>query len=423
MKRLKALAGTAALALGLSACSMLNVNASDTLNGSMLITESGTYTISEDVEGSVVVDASDDDVIEIILDGCSITSEDSAAIYVRNAGEVTVTAAEGTVNYLTNLTGFEADGDTNVDGVIFSKDDLTISGEGTIIIDSADHGIVSKDDLIIESGTITITSAGDGCQANDELIINGGSLEITECTEGLEGTSVTINGGDIAIFSSDDAVNAAGESGDSMTADSACSVTINGGTLDITTEGDGIDSNGSFTVNGGYITISGPLNSGNGSLDFAGSGVITGGTVVAAGISGMEMNFTETSQGSILISTGDQTSGTPITVTDDSGNVIVEFTPSVNYNYVLISSPDLTLSGTYTVTCGEFEEEITLENYIFGNGAGGFGLGGGRQGPQGGFNGQTPPELPDDFDGQTPPELPDNFDGQMPPVQPQTNQR
>ncbi len=392
MKRLKALAGTAALALGLSACSMLNVNASDTLNGSILITESGTYTISEDVEGSVVVDASDDDVIEIILDGCSITSEDSAAIYVRNAGEVTVTAAEGTVNYLTNLTGFEADGDTNVDGVIFSKDDLTISGEGTIIIDSADHGIVSKDDLIIESGTITITSAGDGCQANDELIINGGSLEITECTEGLEGTSVTINGGDIAIFSSDDAVNAAGESGDSMTADSECSVTINGGTLDITTEGDGIDSNGSLTVNGGYITISGPLNSGNGSLDYAGS-------------------------------TGDQTSGTAITVTDDSGNVIVEFTPSVNYNCVLISSPDLTLSGTYTVTCGEFEEEITLENYIFGNGAGGFGFGGGRQGPQGGFNGQTPPELPDDFDGQMPPELPDNFDGQMPPDQPQTNQR
>lgn len=417
MNKLKLTAILTVLALGLSACADTSyLSAASTVesssSGSMTINESGTYTISEDIEGSVIIDASDDDAVELILDGCSITSSDSAAIYVKNAGEVIITTTEGTVNTLTNTTGFEPDGDTNVDGVIFSKDDLTISGAGTLVINSADHGIVSKDDLVIEGSTITINASGDGCQANDDLVINGGTIDIESCVEGLEGNTVTFNGGSVKIVSSDDAVNASGESGDSMMADASCVVTVNGGTVDITTSGDGIDSNGDLIITGGYVTISGPENSGNGSIDFAGSGSITGGTLIAAGMSGMEMNLTEATQGSILIQTGSQSSGTTVSVTDSSGNELMSFTPASSYNCLLISSPDLSVGQTYTITAGGESQDVTLEDYISGGSA--FARSFDGREPNG-TDGQTPPELPGDFDGQTPPELPDDFDGQTPP--------
>lgn len=404
MKNLKNIIALLILTAVLAACAdtgLVTTETSSSLTGSILIDAGGTYTIDEDINGSIVIDVSNDDTVELILDGCSVTSADSAAIYVKNAGEVIITTTEGSLNTLSNTTGFEADGDTNIDAVIFSKDDLTIGGSGTLIIESADHGIVSKDDLLIEGSTITISASGDGCQANEELIINGGTIDITSCVEGLEGNTVTVNDGEITIVSSDDAINASGESGDTMAADSTCSINLNGGIITITTSGDGIDSNGDLTITDGYITISGPENSGNGSIDYAGTGTITGGTVIAAGMSGMEMNMSEATQGSILISVGTRSAGTSISVTDSSGSELINYTPDTSFSCLLISSPDLSVGGTYTITTGGDSQDVTLNEYIYGESSG---FGG--QMPQG-FDGQTPP----DFDGQTPPD----FDGQTPP--------
>ena len=395
MKNLKNIIALLILTAVLAACAdtgLVTTEISSSLTGSILIDAGGTYTIDEDINGSIVIDVSNDDTVELILDGCSVTSADSAAIYVKNAGEVIITTTEGSVNTLSNTTGFEADGDMNIDAVIFSNDDLTIGGSGTLIIESADHGIVSKDDLLIEGSTITISASGDGCQANEELIINGGTIDITSCVEGLEGNTVTVNDGEITIVSSDDAINASGESGDTMAADSTCSINLNGGIIAITTSGDGIDSNGDLTITDGYITISGPENSGNGSIDYAGTGTITGGTVIAAGMSGMEMNMSEATQGSILISVGTRSAGTSISVTDSSGSELINYTPDTSFSCLLISSPDLSVGGTYTITTGGDSQDVTLNEYIYGESSG---FGG--QMPQG-FDGQTPP----DFEGQPP---------------------
>lgn len=409
MNKLKLTAVLIVFALGLSSCSELSAASTDITNSSILIDDAGSYTIGGEIDGSVIIDASDDDTVELILDGCSITSADSAAIYVKNAGEVIITTSDGTVNTLTNTTGFEPDGDTNVDGVIFSKDDITITGTGTLVINSADHGIVSKDDLVIDGSTITINASGDGCQANDDLVIDDGTINIESCVEGLEGTTVTVNGGSVTIVSSDDAVNASGESGDLQTTDPSCNVTINGGTIDITTSGDGIDSNGDLIINGGYITISGPEDSGNGSIDYAGTGSISGGTIIAAGMSGMEMNFTEASQGSAIVSVGNQSSGTTVSVTDSSGNELLSFTPAASYNCLLISSPELSAGETYSITAGGSSQEITLDDYIYGQTMA-------FEGP-GQFQGDPGerPELPDNFDGQMPPD----FNGEQPPEPPE----
>ena len=95
-----------------------------------------------------------------------------------------------------------------------------------------------------------------------------------------------------------------------------------------------------------------------------------------AGSSGMAMNFgSESTQGSILASTGNASAGTVVKLTDSSGNVIAEFTPTVSFQTVVISTPDITSDGTYTLTVGDSTQEITMSGYIYGSGMGG-GFGG-----------------------------------------------
>ena len=87
-----------------------------------------------------------------------------------------------------------------------------------------------------------------------------------------------------------------------MQTDGASTLNINGGELYVRTEGDGVDSNGTFEMTGGTLIVMGPTSGANGSLDVNGSAVITGGTVIMAGASGMATNFTGASQGAIFIS-------------------------------------------------------------------------------------------------------------------------
>ena len=106
-----------------------------------------------------------------------------------------------------------------------------------------------------------------------------------------------------------------------------------------------------------------------------------------AGSSGMAMNFgSESTQGSILASTGNARAGTAVKLTDSSGNVIAEFTPTVSFQTVVISTPDITSDGTYTLTVGDSTQEITMSGCIYGSG-----MGGGQHGGNGGFGGGNRP--------------------------------
>lgn len=164
---------------------------------------------------------------------------------------------------------------------------------------------------------------------------------------------------------------------------SSCSVNISGGTIRIDASGDGIDSNGDLNVSGGTIYVSGPTNDGDSALDYDGAAAITGGTIVAAGYSGMAQNFGSSStQGSILLTASSVTGGI-ITLTDADGNVLVEYTPEKNYNCVVVSCPELTEGNTYTLSLGGETQTVTLTSLIYGSsGFGGMGdFGGGRMNP------------------------------------------
>lgn len=514
--------------------------------GTITITEEATYIISGSLDdGMIIVDAPDTAKLQMVLDGADINSETSAPLYILEADKVFVTLAEGSENRLSNGGSFTAIDENNIDSVIFSKQDLTLNGSGSLTVTSpAGHGIVSKDDLVITSGAYVITSASHALDANDSVritgetsitadagkdgihaennddaslgfvyisggtldietegdgvsagaymqiengtfqvsagggsvngtkessdswgdfmggrgpgqpgqpgmqeettdtsddsstsmkglkstgdmrisngsftidsaddsvhsnasvTVNGGTFEIasgddafhadetltitagtvniTECYEGLEALQVDVQGGEITLVASDDGLNAAGGTDSSGTeggrdamfggggpggmgggpgesSSSNGSITISGGTLYINASGDGIDANGSLTISGGYTVVVGPTQGDTATLDYDTSAVITGGTFIGTGASGMAQTFSDSEQGVIAVSAGNQDAGTEITVVDKNGNTVISWTPELSFNVIIVSSPDIVSGETYTITAGTVSGEI-----------------------------------------------------------------
>lgn len=338
------------------------------------IKDEGTYILSGSLsDGMVIVEAEDTDKVQIVLNGASISNDQSAALYVRSADKVFVTTVSGTENTLEHSgSSYTAIDENNIDAAIFSKSDLTLNGEGTLTVTAQEgHGIVSKDDLVLTSGTYVITSAShglsgkdsvriangtytivsgkdgihaqnkddsssgfvylaggtytisagdDGIHAASNVTISDGKIDITQSYEGIEGLSIDIAGGEISVLASDDGINAAGgndssssegfQGGDDQFASTeGAYIQISGGVLHVNASGDGIDSNGDITVSGGETYVSGPTNDGNGSLDYNGSAQITGGIFAASGSSGMSQNFDSSSTQGVIMVNVDEQEG------------------------------------------------------------------------------------------------------------------
>ena len=128
-------------------------------------------------------------------------------------------------------------------------------------------------------------------------------------------------------------------------------ITISGGTIVLDAGGDGIDSNGSVTMTGGDVTVNGPTNGGNGSLDFASTFDISGGTLLAIGSSGMaEAPDTDSEQTSLSITLTDTVnSGATLAIADADGNIVTTFTTIKEIQHVVFSSSDITSGTDYTV--------------------------------------------------------------------------
>ncbi|MFV0424635.1 MAG: carbohydrate-binding domain-containing protein [Bacilli bacterium] len=232
---------------------------------------------------------------------------------------------------------------------------LTING-GNFTLDSNDDGLHSDDSLVINGGSFDIKSSDDGIHANNSLIIYGGNINISRSYEGLESADIKIEGGEIAIVASDDGINA------------GTSVVISEGTLNIIASGDGIDSNGDVEVNGGSTIIESVASSGNYALDYDGSASITGGEFMAFGLSGMEVNFTNADQGTILLSTSSMQTG-EVSVTSSDGE-IVSYSTDASFNSVIISSASMSSGNTYSVNIGNQTSSITLSGNIYGESRG-----------------------------------------------------
>ena len=181
------------------------------------ISKEGTYVLSGALsEGQIVVDA-DSAKVQLVLDNVDITCASSAAIYVKNADKTFITLAEDSENILMNTAEYEAIDANNIDAVIFSKDDLTLNGKGTLTINSEyGHGIVSKDDLKLVSGTCNITAKNHALSGKDSVRIAAGTYNLTSGKDGIHSENadddekgfVYIASGDFTIESTGDGIDA-----------------------------------------------------------------------------------------------------------------------------------------------------------------------------------------------------------------------
>ena len=144
------------------------------LSESYTISTSGTYNLTGQISDGLISVNANDKVVRLVLNGVTITNHSGPAIYVENAKDVVVELAEGSTNTLADGAAY-SDVEEDVDGAIFSKDDLTFQGTGKLII-KANYldGIVSKDDLKIINGEYQISSVDDGIRGKDSVyILNG----------------------------------------------------------------------------------------------------------------------------------------------------------------------------------------------------------------------------------------------------------
>ena len=225
------------------------------------VTGEGDYIVSGALsDGMIIVDVDKSEKVQLVLNGVDITSETSAAIYVRKADKVFVTLADGTENTLKNGGTFEEIDDNHIDAVLFSKDDLTLNGTGTLIIDSpADHGIVSKNELTITNGTYRITAASHGMTGKDGVAVADGSFEITAGKDAIQSKnedddtlgSVYIADGEFVLNVESDGISAVNEiyiAGGTITVEESYEgleariINISGGEVDITSRDDGLNA-------------------------------------------------------------------------------------------------------------------------------------------------------------------------------------
>lgn len=170
----------------------LKDNATAPVNGvkvegnTVTIQKEGSYRLSGTLtDGRVVVDAPETAKIQLVLDGVSVTCSGFGALYVRQADKVFLTLEQGSENTLVS-TAASVDGvEENVDGTLFSKDDLTLNGSGKLTVNSPGHGLVIKASCVITGGTYDVTAQGHAIQAKKDVRISDGAFTLTAVKDGI----------------------------------------------------------------------------------------------------------------------------------------------------------------------------------------------------------------------------------------------
>ena len=207
---------------------------SDTVQASgstVTITDEGTYLLSGTLDdGMIIINTDKKDKVQIILDNVTIYSKTSAPIYIPQSDKVFITMAPGSTNTLSNGGTYTAFDKNNIDAVIFSKEDVTLNGAGTLIISSpGGHGIVSKNSLKITSGSYDINCASHGISGKDDICITNADFTIVSGKDGIHAENVDDN--------------------------SLGYVYIQSGNIHISAEGDGITTSSLLQIEDGDFAI------------------------------------------------------------------------------------------------------------------------------------------------------------------------
>ncbi|WP_418993106.1 carbohydrate-binding domain-containing protein [Agathobaculum butyriciproducens] len=200
------------------------------------IMAAGTYVFSGDCDNGSITVKKGVTGVTIVLNGLTLTNDDSAAITLNKTAEASLIAAAGTTNTVADTAGSN---DENAAVKVKSGASLSIGGTGTLTVDgNAKNGIKGAADAVITVAEVklNINAADDGLSCDDELKITGGTLNITA-------------GGD--------AVKASPDTGDTENPDTTSlgNVTISGGTLTLNATGEGVQADGDLTISGGTFHV------------------------------------------------------------------------------------------------------------------------------------------------------------------------
>jgi hypothetical protein len=293
-----------------------------------------------------------------------------------SGGRLSIEAGGGYVDS-TAKNGYN--GDDSFKG-IKSEDSLTISG-GTIDISSLDDGIHVKtlndeeveDDGVtytitttgkmnVTGGAITVFSSDDGLHSDDSVLISGGEPSIGGSQEGIEGALISIEGGENVVYAYDDGINAA----NSDYTNYDFKIEISGGKTYVNASGDGVDSNGSFTMSDGLLLVAGPTSQNNGELDADGNFVVDGGTLIAYGSGGQMDHFTVTGkQMTVYIAGLSISSGSYFALFDSNDELVVAFKAAKEAVSSFVSTPSLR-DGEYTYAyLSDVKDTTVLYNSLY----------------------------------------------------------
>ena len=341
----------------------------------------------------------------------------------------------GTININSKDDAIHSDGDINIAGgnLTINTEDDAVHAENSLTISDGEYNILScyegfeAPSITLSGGIGTLVAKDDGINASgggnefgggmgrpgggmerpkDGEFPGGNRLPDSDInspdTENVPGNKDSVNDNTTASPANNEnsrpekPENSTVESQDNNTGKDNTDnnmiesiITISGGNHIIYADGDGIDSNGKIIMTGGFVEVHGPANNGNGALDYNESFTITGGTLLAAGSSGMAQFVTPDGCYALMVNfNSTQPKGTIVTINDKSGSQVVSFTSEKNFSNIVVCSPNLS-SGEYslltdsnslcTFTISEASTGITSDGSPY-SGGGGFGGGHGNGG-------------------------------------------
>src|SRR5690606_36430014 len=259
-------------------------------------------------DGQIVVDTAGEEPVRLILDGATLRNTIGAPIFVRNAEAIVIILADGTQNVVEDgaVYTFADPAEDEPNAAIFSKADLTIAGNGALVVTgNYNDGIASKDGLLLNAASITVTAVDDAIRGKDYLVVQGGVITAASGGDGLKSDNeedaslgyILVESGTLAITAGGDAITVQSQV---LVQDGNFTLVAGGGStarVDDSLSAKGVKSAGSVRIDSGSFTI----DAADDAVHANDSIMIAGGTFdIASGDDGMHADKTLTIDGGAI---------------------------------------------------------------------------------------------------------------------------
>ena len=303
-----------------------------TLTKSIEITQEGIYKLTGTInDGYIYINT--DGKVKLVLNNVTITNSSGPAIYIENAKIVEINTLGKTVNNITD--GYTYKGfDDDIDACIFSRDDLLLTGDGTLKVNANyKDGIVSKDDLEITGGSYNITAVNDALKGKDSIEISDGAFTINATGDAITSTNSTEEDkGYIIIDGGTYNIKTTGKTSDNSTKGIKATnmIVINDGAFNLDNTDDAIHTDGNIIINGGTYNIE----STDDAIHADGMLEINDGEITITAHEGLEATYVKINDGNITINATDdginagrKSSKYNVTIEITGGNITIKMGP------------------------------------------------------------------------------------------------